>query len=167
MTTDRLIAKVQILDAPELLAVVRARVAELDVPLDQLESFMGLTPGLLGKILGAGEVRRIGFASVWKVLEALGLRMVVEEHLDRAATLDEMAARTRPRQRKGPPRGKLRMALSEAVIKASAARMGAKGGSSPKRFRISREKHSQINRRNARKRWKHVKATEQHVGRPG
>lgn len=145
--------QVQVLRYIDLIGLVRGRVADLDVPHEQLEEYMDLTPGHLGKILGVAEIRRIGLASIWKILDGLGLRMIIVEHLDRAATLDEMAAKTRPRKRKGPPRGKLRMTMSPAVIHAAAQRYGAMGAGKRKTFRSEKVKVKQ--RQNAsRCRWK-------------
>lgn len=168
MTTDRVIAQVQVLDYAGLLATLRERVEFLDVPNAQLEELMDLQDGYLSKLLGAAEVRRIGLVPLWKILDRLGLRMVLVEHLDRTATLDEMSIQTRARKHGGSPRGKLRKTLSPAIIHAAAQCYGAMGAGVRKTFRKEDVKFRQRRAAN-RSRWKKYRnamATQPYNGRP-
>lgn len=167
MTTDRVIAQWQVLDYAECIGLIRARVEATNVPHEQLEDHMGIAKGSLGKILGAGEVRRIGLSLIFRVLEGLGYRMWLHEHLDIAAALDEMSSKLRARKRGGPGRGKLRRQLSPAIITAAAQVYGAMGMGCRKTFRDPKKAVAQ--RRKAGKagalaRWAKVRATPQHHG---
>lgn len=163
----------QVFNYRELMDLIRARVEAVGVPHEQLEEIMGLTPGLLGKILGAAEVRRMGLAKIWPILEWLGLRMGIVQHLDIAATRDEMSANIRPRERKGPARGRLKKTLSPAIIRAAAQQYGAMGRSVPKRFGIKKgltqKQFNRLQKKKARARWatyRAAKATQQYIGTP-
>lgn len=156
MTEPRHLAVVD--DYSGLIAVVRGRVEALNVPVDPLEEYMGLTRGHLGKILGLAETKRIGLFTLWKMFEALGLKMVIAEHLDLPATIEEMGEKYRPSAPQAR-RGRMRKRMSPAVIAASAREMGHKGGSMPKRFRMSPKQRSRLARRAVKARWNKRKST--------
>jgi hypothetical protein len=58
----------------EMLAAVRARVAELDVCGERFDEFAGLPRGYLSKLIGVRPVRRISHTSLQPVLAGLGLK---------------------------------------------------------------------------------------------
>jgi len=68
----------------EMLAALRARVAELQVNGERFDEYAGLPRGYLSKLVGANPVRRLGMTSFQAVLAGLGLRLLVIE--DPAAT---------------------------------------------------------------------------------
>lgn len=157
MSGDRIIAQVRVLNYGELIGLLRRRVEALGIPHVQLEQHMRLTGGLLGKLLGVAEVRRIGLDNIWKILDGLGYQMAIIEHLDIAAAIDEIGSS--PSTKRGPPRGRLRMTLSPAIIHAAAQQYGAMGRGKPKTFRISRKQLSRKQKKASRARWaKHWKA---------
>lgn len=154
MTEPRTLAIAR--DYNGLIEAIRARVAALDAPHDALEEFIGLTRGHLGKLLGPAEDKRIGIHTLWRMFEALGLVMVIGEHLDIAATIEEMGELF---HRRAPyaQRGRMRKRVSPALIKAAAQHYGSMGRGKRKTFRLSPRERSKINRQNVLKRkWRPV-----------
>lgn len=89
---------IPISDYGELCAAVRARMAEVDIAFETLDFLAGTQVGYAAKILGPTPSRRFGPVS-WSILEALGLRVVVE--VDPEA-VERMRDRWTPRE--VPPR---------------------------------------------------------------
>jgi len=58
----------------EMLAAVRARVAELNVNGERFDEYAGLPKGYLSKLIGVRPTRRIAMTSMALVLNGLGLR---------------------------------------------------------------------------------------------
>lgn len=138
---------------PELMTVVRERVAAIGAPIEVIEAHANMAHGHLGKILGLAENKRLGLFTLWPLVEALGLEILIAEHLDIAATRDEMGALYRPTAHYAK-RGRLRKQISPALIASVARELGRRGGSMQKRFSMPAEKRSKIYRRNAKRRWR-------------
>lgn len=84
----------------DLHAVLRARVAELGVTREALDEIAGLPRGYTGKILGHGQVKRVGPISLEPLLTALGLKLVAvddEEAIARFGPVVEQHRTVRPR----------------------------------------------------------------------
>jgi len=148
----------------EFMGVIQARIEALDVAYSALEPACGLTGGHLGKLMGVARTKMIGLQSLLKLLEGVGYRIHLVEHLTLDATKDELdrdyKARTYRREK-----GRLRKQLSPAIITAAARQYGAMGKGKPKTFRISPSQLTRKQRKAARARWYgQAKPTKQHVG---
>jgi hypothetical protein len=69
----------------EMLAAVRARVAELNINGERFDEYCGLPKGYLSKLIGVSPIRRIGMTSMAPLFNALGIYCVMFE--DPEATL--------------------------------------------------------------------------------
>lgn len=143
----------QPLNYQELIGAIGARVVELNVAHEPLEQAMGLTGGHLGKLLGPGQVKRLGVDKMWDVLECIGVRVVLVEHLDIAATIEEMGNAYRPRKRRGK-RGNLRRKVSPAVMRVAAQHFGMMGRGIRKTFRIPRHQVRKQRKMAIKARWR-------------
>ena len=81
-------------DYPGLLAVVRARVNELQINGERFDEFAGLPRGYLSKLIGARPVRRISMVSMGPLFSGLGIYCVLVEDPHATARLK---TRLRPR----------------------------------------------------------------------
>ena len=90
---------------PELLAVIRERVSELDVPHLTIDAIAGLADGHTGKILAPNATKGLGEISFPNLLRALGLGIAViviaEDPAQVARVSHRWTKRKRP-QRKQP-----------------------------------------------------------------
>ena len=144
----------------EFIEPIRARVVAINTPHQILEQHMQLTPGYLGKVLGLAQVKNIGFDSMWKILDGIGYRLAVIEHLDLDAARDEIEDYRLPRVIASvKPGTRVRGKLHAAVISAAAAQMAMRGKGVPKRFSISRFQLSKIQRAKAKVRWAKARAS--------
>ena len=66
-------------DYDELIAAIRQRVDELQISHAVLEELAGLAGGHFGKIVGASRVKTFGPLSLFLILEALAVNLVLEE----------------------------------------------------------------------------------------
>jgi hypothetical protein len=64
----------------EFLNALAVRVDDLRVTRDALNERAGLAEGYVGKIFGPRPARRMGALSLWAILEALGLKIVLVEN---------------------------------------------------------------------------------------
>jgi hypothetical protein len=81
----------------ELHAALRRRADELNVSRATLDSVAGLADGHSSKILGPGQVKKLGHVSLGALLGGLGLKIVLVE--DEAA-LRRIQSRLAPRRRR-------------------------------------------------------------------
>ena len=84
----------QFADYAGMLAVVRARVAELEVNGERFDEFAGLPKGYLSKLIGVRPVRRIAMQSMGPLFSALGIYCSV---LEDAGATARLRARLLPR----------------------------------------------------------------------
>ena len=77
-----------------MLAMVRARVQELEIKGRAFDAFAGLPDGYLSKLVGQRPIRRIAMTSMAPLFAALGIRCVVVE--DPEAT-ERLKNRLQPR----------------------------------------------------------------------
>jgi hypothetical protein len=78
----------------ELITALRARAAELNVTGPELDRVSGLPDKYAQKLLGPGQIRRLGAISLGCFLGALAVRGLLVE--DKAA-VERLRSRTRPR----------------------------------------------------------------------
>jgi hypothetical protein len=78
MNGQRQIAMVASYD--ELLGAFRARAADIAVSYSSIDDRAGLAQGYTGKLFGPAQVRKLGTLSLWLLLEALGLSIVLVEN---------------------------------------------------------------------------------------
>lgn len=143
----------QPLDYQEFIDHIRARVVELGAPHQIIEQHMELTPGYLGKVLGAAQVRNIGFNTMWRILDGIGYRIALVEHLDLEAAIDEIKE-YRTKIVPGSPPGKtIRTKMSPAIIRAAARHYGAMGRGIRKAFRIKPSQVKKQRRAAIKVRW--------------
>jgi hypothetical protein len=62
-----------------LLDAVRKRIAELDISYETVEAIAGLQGGYLAKIIGSPPMKRVQLWTAFLLIEALGLRVKLEE----------------------------------------------------------------------------------------
>jgi hypothetical protein len=143
-----------VLDYDELLAAVRARLDALKAPYKTIEDCASLADGHLGKLLGPTQVKRLGTDVLFRLLETLGLRLAVVEHLDIAATIEEMGHHYRARVEKYRRKPMIRRHISQAVKVAAAREFGAMGAGIPKAFGIGTKALRRKQQKAARARWR-------------
>jgi hypothetical protein len=125
---------------------LRARVAELDVSGQTLDSVAGLPVGYAQKLLGPRQVRRIGLQSMGDLLGALGLKAQLVEDPEAFA---RVAGRLNPRkQRQGLRNGVVQVTYTKRFFR----KIGLIGGRLS-RSKMSRKKASALGRKAALARW--------------
>ena len=77
MSDQRIIAEFN--DYSGLVAAIRTRIEELDVPIGTLDEIAGLPTRYVSKILGPGHVRRFSMQSLTPLLWTLGIKLLVVE----------------------------------------------------------------------------------------
>jgi hypothetical protein len=133
-------------DYPGLIAGIRERVNELNVPLELLDEIAGLPTRYVSKILGPAQVRRFSMQSLAPLLGALGIRCAF---LEDPETIARFGSRLRRR---------MHNSASLAVVhppnrpKAFYQKMGRVGGPRS-RLNMSKRKASQLGRKAAYARW--------------
>jgi hypothetical protein len=63
----------------ELVSALRERADALDISRDVIDEVAGLPDHYSSKILSLGNIKRIGIRSLWPLLGALGLKLLVVE----------------------------------------------------------------------------------------
>lgn len=145
----------EVRDYDGLVGALRARVDQLGCPYKSVEECAELADGHLGKLFGPSQVKTLGLVSVFKIMNVLGLKFVIAEHLDIEATIDEMDSHYRPRGENLRRTGVVRRHISGDVKKLVMREMGRLGGSTPKRFSITARQRVQRAKKAARARWGH------------
>jgi len=79
-------------DYAGMVAMLRARVAELQINGERFDEFAGLPRGYLSKLIGANPVRRIGMQSLGPLFDALGVSGVLVENTQATARLKSRLA---------------------------------------------------------------------------
>jgi hypothetical protein len=142
MTEPRIIGE---FDAyPGLVAVLRARVAELDVSGECLDELAGTPKGYFQKLLGTRPVKRLGLRSLGDVFGALAVKAVLVE--DEAA-IARVSSRWTKRKVSVPATG-LHFEISHRFLRKIAS-MGGKA----RIAKLTPKQRSALGRRLAMARW--------------
>jgi hypothetical protein len=144
-----------ITDYAGLLAVLRRRADQLRLSRISLDTLTGLADGHSAKLLAPAHSKILGEKSFGAMLEALGLRLVVEED---PQALAKYAARCEPRAEhqvrhrghKAGIRRKARLFSPERAREAATARMAA----------LTPRQRRRLARRAARARWQKAQTGE-------
>jgi hypothetical protein len=101
-----------------LIQALRARAEELAISRQDLDRLAGVPLGYSGKLLGSAQVRKLTAATLFYLLEALGLEIILIE--DEAATARTLARRRPARHcrqhfgaQNNPPKELKKIALPE------------------------------------------------------
>jgi hypothetical protein len=89
-------------DYQQLIGILRARIDELRVPVEEVDRVAGLPARYYSKILGPKGGRSLGKVSLGPLLQTLGLELHVVENLDGYARI-RSRMETRRWSRKKPP----------------------------------------------------------------
>ena len=137
-------------DYSGLVAALRTRIGELNVPLDQLDEIAGLPTRYLSKILGPAQVRRFSMQSLSPLLGALGLKCLFVVDQEAVA---RFGARLRPRDRRAIRSGTTEVRFSQRFMR----KIQAKGRKA--RFdKMTPQQRSALARKLNRIRWAKVKS---------
>jgi hypothetical protein len=131
----------------ELLAVVRARVAELGISHSTLDNVAGPPPGTAGKILAPVPTKRMGALWLFLVFGAIGLGVAVCED-------GEALERVRSRLERRTERNvRVRSSLRMCVMDGDFIRFRGRKGGLARAARMSDQQRSKAARHAARARW--------------
>jgi hypothetical protein len=93
----------------DLVAAIRARVAELGVTQATIDDVAGLQSGYAGKLLGPRRIKKLGIVSLGCVLGSLGMKLVAFEDPEALARVrsrlvprKDKAHKPRPRPAQSP-----------------------------------------------------------------
>lgn len=140
----------------DLREVFRRRVAELGVSLDTVDHIGGLPTRYTAKVLGLQPTRGFGQFSLDGLLGALGLMLIVVEDAD---ALDRVRNRLTPLERVDHTAARKRV-ISFKLTPDFMREIGRLGGLKSAAVALRKRRISEINRRNALKRWQRLKATD-------
>ncbi len=126
----------------------KARADEIGLSVNVLDDITGMPTGYTGKLFGPARVKSVGLASFFVYAEALALRVTVEPDLELAR---RMATRWEKRDELRRRPGVVRRRISPQLLQKAASELGRIRGAKAKQFRLSKERRSQINRRNGKK----------------
>lgn len=128
-----------------LLKAIRVRVAALGISHEVLDDCAGFAQGYAGKLLADPPIRRLGNLSLFLLLQALGLSIVLVED---DAMLERLKNHRIPRVRPAVLRAPAIVHLTPDFLRS----IGAKGGYARAKS-LSEKRLSQIGKRGARARW--------------
>ncbi len=111
----------------DLIEAIRARIDELGCPLQSIDDMLGVSTGLLAKAIGPSRTKVLGTVSLFRILEVLGLRVELSEHLDRDAAIEEMGVHYRERVEHFRRPGIIRRPISADVRRRVIADMARRG----------------------------------------
>ena len=140
-------------DYDALITTLRARIDALQISHATLEDIAGLTQGHVGKCLGPAPVKRIGLDTVFLVVPALGMRVVIEQDMDAVKHM-ERRWEIRDELRRRP--GIVRLRFSDKAKAKFAKEMGTLGGSVRKRFRTDQKTRKKGAKDAAKSRWRRI-----------
>jgi hypothetical protein len=132
----------------QMLAALRARVAELQISGARFDEYVGLPRGYLSKLVGANPVRKLGMTSFAPVLAGLGLRLLVIEDPD---ATDRLKNRLLPRNENYVRGGVTYLALTTRFMQ----KIGRKGAQA-RVDNSTKEQRREWARRAAIARWRKV-----------
>jgi hypothetical protein len=140
--------------ADDLRAVLRARFDALGVSLDTVDHIAGLPTRYTAKVLGLQPTRNFGQVSLTALLGAAGIKLVAFEDAD---ALDRVRNRLTPLERVDSTAARKRV-IAFKLTPDFMREIGRLGGLKSAAV-ASRKKHiSEVNRRNALKRWQRTAA---------
>jgi hypothetical protein len=132
-------------DSESLLRAIRSRVLELGLTHENLDELIGWAGGYSGKLLNSPPTRRLGHFSLFLLLQALGLSLILVED---NAILERLKNRRIPRQRRPVLRAPRIICLPPDFLR----RIGRLGGLARAK-KLSPKRLSQLGRRMNRIRW--------------
>jgi hypothetical protein len=135
-------------DYDDVVTAFKARMDEIGLSTSAVDDLRKCGGGYVGKLLGPSRTKMFGFISFFELAEILALKVVVEPDLEAAKRMEGKWEK-RDELRRRP--GVIRKRFSPEVRAKIMSELGRIGGSTPKRFRLSKEQRSRINRRNGRK----------------
>jgi hypothetical protein len=135
----------EFVDYAGLVAAVRTRIGELNVPLEQLDEIAGLPTRYVSKIIGPAQTRRFSMQSLAPLLGALGLKCIFVED---PQAIERFGSRLRQRMHNSP----LLPVVHTRRPRQFYRQMGLIGGPLS-RSKMSRRKASQLGRKAAHARW--------------
>ena len=147
------VIRARIASYDDVVAAIRSRIDDIHAPQRSIEEYSGLSDGYISKIINPAQTKPMGIDALMRLLKAIGYRMAFVEHLDTAATRDEMGNHFRHRDDTNRRTGLIRKHISPDLQRLVMRQMGAKGGSMQKRYRIPPERLSEIRRAAANVRW--------------
>jgi hypothetical protein len=140
----------------ELLAAFRARLIELDITYDILDTAALLPDGYTGKLLASEPTKHMGALTFWSILGTLGYRISLvhdEELLARHRA--RLIARKCPPQSVGKPR-RVKYSLTHNFLR----KIGSLGGKAHAANASRKKAISEVRRQAALKRWHKPKISE-------
>jgi hypothetical protein len=132
-------------DYAGLVAAVRTRIAELNVPLEQLDEIAGLPTRYVSKIVGPAMTRRFSMQSLAPLLGALGMKCIFIEDPE---AITRFGSRLRRRMHNSPSLPVVHTRRPRQFYR----KMGLIGGPLSRK-NMSRRKASQLGRKAAAARW--------------
>jgi hypothetical protein len=143
-------------DERELIAAIRARLVELDISYDTLDTAALLPDGYTGKLLAPEPIKHAGALTLWNILGTLGYRIALIHDPDLLARFrDKLVTRERPPQSVGRPR-RVKYSLTRRFLK-KIGRLGAQAHAA----NASRKRAiSEVRRQAALKRWHKPEVSE-------
>ena len=133
-------------DYNEMIAVLRARAAELNLSGPSIDSLSGLPDRYAQKLLGPHQIRRLGLSSLGPFLGALAVRCLIVE--DKAA-LEKLRGRITPRQVQYVRNGAVHLQLTTRFLQ----KIGRKGGENSRKY-LGKRLIKQLARKAAAARWR-------------
>lgn len=146
MIEEKRIAEVGSYD--ELIDALRMVMVERRLTVSTLDYLTGLQSGYSGKLLGLGQVKRLGPISMGLVLQALGVKLLVVED---TATLKKMQKQYEQRERPARDAYRVSTALIERVTPTLFRNLAVKATEARKRIPSSTRRR--IARQAAKARW--------------
>jgi hypothetical protein len=132
-------------DYDGMLAVLRARVSQLQINGERFDEYAGLPRGYLSKLIGANPVRKIGMTSMGPLFAALGVSCVL---------IEDPAATARLKNSLPPRNGSYVRAAPRIMLTERVWRQLQKRGRQVRWSKLTPAQRSQIMRALARKRWR-------------
>ena len=140
-----------------LLDVIRARVAELGITHETLDTIAGLPAGYASKLLCNPPKRRLGPTTMFNVLEALGLKSSFFEDPETLARVrSRLTKRRRPRVRTGAAH---RRGVTIYLLPDFLRQIGSKGGAATS-AKLTPQQRRESAQRAARARWSKARAID-------
>jgi len=142
----------------DVVDVMRDRKAELGLTDAVLDAVSGVQSGYTGKLLGPAQIKTMGMATFFYLVEALGMRLVFQEDMD---IMQKMATRWEQRAR---PVSMLNMLSTKAINRArpyleqqivsDVRRRAGLASAESRKVKIPQKKRQRIAKHAAKVRWK-------------
>jgi hypothetical protein len=133
-------------DYNELITVLRARAAQLNLSGEAIDAVSGLTSRYSQKLLGPHQIRRLGATSLGPFLGALAVRCLIIE--DKAA-LEKLRSQTKQRDERYVRNGTVHLRLTTRFFQ----KIGRLGGANSRKY-LPKRLVKQLAKKAAAARWK-------------